>query len=75
MQIKINLAPSLVKEFVNITSKCDFDIDIAGSNRFFVDAKSIVGVLGLDMTRPCTLSYDGYNAELERFIKANALAC
>lgn len=73
-QAKINLTPSMVQEFVNITSKCNFDIDVAGYNRYFVDAKSIIGILGLDMSRPLTLTYDGFNAELEDFIKAHTLA-
>lgn len=75
MRASIKMAPSMVKEFVKITTKCDFDIDIASYNRFFVDAKSIVGVLGLDMTHPLTVSYDGFNEELEAFLRANAIAC
>ena len=65
----------MVKEFVRITSKCDFDIDVASYNRYYVDAKSIVGVLGLDMSRPLTITYDGYNPELEGFIRDHAQAC
>lgn len=75
MQISIKMTPSMVKEFIAITSKCDFDIDIAASNRYYVDAKSIIGVLGLDMTRPLVIEYDGYNEDLENFIKRNAVAC
>ncbi len=75
MQAKIKLTPSMVQEFVNITSRCDFDIDIASYNRYFVDAKSIIGVLGLDMTRSLTISYDGFNADLEQYIKSHAMAC
>ncbi len=74
MTAKIMLTPSRVKEFVAVTTACDFDIDIAGNNRYVVDAKSIVGVYGLDMTRPLTISYDGYNAALEAFITANQAA-
>lgn len=75
MTRSIKMVPSMIKEFVNITSKCDFDIDIASSNRYFVDAKSILGVLGLDFNRTLTLKYDGFNADLENFLKANAEAC
>lgn len=75
MQISIKMNPSMVKEFIAITSKCDFDIDIAASNRYYVDAKSIIGVLGLDMTRPLVIEYNGYNEDLENFIKRNAVAC
>ncbi len=71
----INLTPSMVREFVKITSGCDFDIDIASNNRYIVDAKSILGILGLDMSRPLTLTYNGYDQSLESFIRSHAIAC
>ena len=63
-----------VKEFVAAASKCDFDIDIS-YNRFVVDAKSIVGVLGLDLKHPLTVSYNGYDEGFEQFMNRLALAC
>ena len=75
MQAKILLAPASVKHFVEITSKCDFDIDIGGNNRYIVDAKSILGVLGLDLTHPLTITYNGYDPDLESFIRSNTMAC
>ena len=53
MQRKIMLRPDDVKAFVNAATKCSFDIDVS-YNRFVVDAKSIVGVLGLDLTKTLT---------------------
>ena len=75
MQKRIMLNPYLVKEFVAVTSKCNFDIDVASNNRYYVGAKSIIGVLGLDMSVPLTVSYNGYNEELENFLRAHARAC
>ena len=75
MQKKICLTPSMVKEFVNIASKCDFDIDVASNNRYYVDAKSILGVMALDLSRPVTLTYDGFNAEFEAYLRKTAEAC
>ena len=70
---KISMTPEDVKQFVNVATKCDFDIDI--SNRSFaVDAKSIVGVLGLDFGSPLYVSYDGYNEELEKLMRTFACA-
>lgn len=71
---KIKLRPDEVKDFVLAATKCDFDIDIA-YNRYVVDAKSILGVLGLDFSKILSVSYDGYNAEFESFIKSFAFAC
>ena len=75
MQAKIFLSPSMVRDFVNVASKCDFDIDISSYNRYIVDAKSILGVLGLDMNSALTVTYDGFNSEFEGFLKQNAVAC
>lgn len=70
----IRLTPEEVKHFVNVTSKCDFDIDIY-YNRYVVDAKSFLGVYGLNFTKPLKVSYEGYNAELEELLKQVSVAC
>jgi phosphocarrier protein HPr len=70
----IRLRPDEAKEFVKVACTCDFDIDIA-YNRYIVDAKSILGVLGLDFSQTLTVSYEGYNRDLESFLKAFAFAC
>ncbi|MDO4304892.1 MAG: HPr family phosphocarrier protein, partial [Bacillota bacterium] len=56
MQRRIKLRLDEVKDFVAAATRCDFDIDIS-YNRFTVDAKSIVGVLGLDLNQILTVSY------------------
>ena len=43
-----------VKNFVNIVSKYDFDIDLI-SDRYVVDAKSIMGIFSLDLTKTITV--------------------
>lgn len=63
-----------VQHFVDVTSRCDFDIDIA-YNRYVVDAKSFLGVYGLDFRVPLTVSYNGYNSRLEEFLDEHAIAC
>ncbi len=55
------------KEFVQMASKCDFDIDVF-YNRVVIDAKSILGVLSLDLTRELTVSMNGDNAEFEEYL-------
>ena len=57
----------IAKKFVAEATKCDFDIDVF-YNRIIIDAKSILGVLSLDLTRVLTVSYDGENQELEEFL-------
>ena len=70
----IMLKPSQVQDFVNAATKCDFDIDIY-YNRYVVDAKSILGVFGLDLTKALTVEYNGYNEEFEQYLKSLAIAC
>ena len=44
-----------IKNFVNIVSKYDSDIDLA-SGRYVVDAKSIMGIFSLDLVKPIELT-------------------
>ena len=62
-----------VRDFVREAGKCDFDIDIS-YNRYVVDAKSFLGVYGLDFGKPLTVSYHGYNEEFEELLKQIAIA-
>lgn len=43
-----------VKTFVNVVTKYDFEIDLT-SGRYVVDAKSIMGIFSLDLTKPITV--------------------
>jgi len=40
-----------VKDFVNVVNKYDFDVDLS-SGRYIVDAKSIMGIFSLDLSKP-----------------------
>ena len=53
---------------------CIFDVDIS-YNSFIVDAKSIIGVLGLNFNQVLTVSYNGYDEEFERYLSKFAVAC
>lgn len=74
MKRNIKLSPGDVKEFVRVASKCDFDIDIF-YNSFIVDAKSILGVFGLDLTKVLTVRYNGYDDRFEQMLNGLAVAC
>ncbi|MBE6788400.1 MAG: HPr family phosphocarrier protein [Ruminococcaceae bacterium] len=58
---------SCVKEFVEIVTHCDYDIDLS-SGRHFVDAKSIMGIFSLDLSKPIELIAHTDNAD-ELFTK------
>lgn len=61
-----------VKAFVNIVSTYDFDVDLV-SGRYAVDAKSIMGIFSLDLSKPISLEIhennpDKFVEELKSFI-------
>lgn len=45
-----------VKEFVRAAEKCNYDVDVS-YNRVIIDAKSLMGVLSLDLTKVLTVKY------------------
>ena len=51
-----------VKNFVNIVTKCEYDVDII-SGRYAIDAKSIMGIFSLDLLSPITLKAHTENAD------------
>ena len=65
-KIKLNLNDAC--EFVQKASKCDFDIDIF-YNHFIIDAKSMLGVLGLDFSRILTVKYGGEDGEFDSMLR------
>lgn len=73
IQKHIKLNPNQVESFVNAATKCDFDVDIY-YNRYVVDAKSILGVFGLDLTRQLTVEYSGYDKNFEQYLEGLQVA-
>lgn len=61
-----------VKAFVNTVSKYDFDVDLI-SGRYAVDAKSIMGIFSLDLSKPIQMEIhddncDTFISEIKSFI-------
>ena len=65
--IKINDVEA-AKKLVCAAVRCPFDIDIVSKGKIFIDAKSILGVLSLDVEEPLELKYDGYDEDFESVI-------
>ena len=64
--IKINDVEA-AKKLVCAAVRCPFE------GKIFIDAKSILGVLSLDVEEPLELKYDGYDEDFESVIAG--LAC
>lgn len=62
-----------VKGFVNVINRLDGEFDLV-SERYVIDAKSIMGIFSLDLSKPLTLKIhgdgdlDAYYADLKDFI-------
>lgn len=66
VQISLNSIDK-VKSFVNAITKFDYDFDLV-SGRYVIDAKSIMGIFSLDLSKPIDLnihSGEGSDAILE----------
>jgi phosphotransferase system HPr-like phosphotransfer protein len=48
-----------IKDFVKLVSKCGDDV-IVRSGRFTINAKSIIGLFSLDLTKPLNVELYGY---------------
>ena len=53
-----------VKSFVNDINKFDCDFDLV-SGRYIVDAKSIMGIFSLDLSKPITLNIHADNTSID----------
>ncbi len=69
-KVMISLSESTqIKSFVNIINKYPFDLDLR-SGRYLVDAKSILGIFSLDLSKPVELEIlSDDNQEIEKFLE------
>lgn len=51
-----------VKNFVSLVTKVDYDVDIV-SGRYAIDAKSIMGIFSLDLSKDLELKIHSDNCE------------
>ncbi len=71
-EILIKLPPESVSAFVRKTQDCDFNVDIA-YDRLEIDAKSLLGILSLDLNKVLHVKMFGHNDELEDFLQKLAV--
>ena len=57
-----------VKNFVNIVCRFDTEMDLS-SGRYIVDAKSIMGIFSLDLTKPIKAEIVSDNGDAEALYK------
>ena len=57
-----------VKTFVNLINRFDYDFDLV-SGRYVIDAKSIMGIFSLDLSKPITLNIHADDANADSIIE------
>lgn len=60
--------PEDVTRFVMIASKCEFDIDVQ-YHHFFLDGKSLVGLMSIDLNHDLIVYYNNTNPVFEGMLK------
>ena len=68
IQISLNSIDK-VKSFVGAISKFDNDFDLV-SGRYVIDAKSIMGIFSLDLSKPIDLNIHADDVELDTILEA-----
>ena len=67
VQISLNSIEK-IKSFVNAVAKFDYDFDLV-SGRYIIDAKSIMGILSLDLSKPIDLNIHA-EKDIEEILEA-----
>lgn len=68
MNITLN-SIDMVKNLVNILSRVEGEAFIS-SGRYIVNAKSIMGIFSLDLSKPMVLKIEEWKEEYEELLKA-----
>ena len=70
----IKLTQNQVADFVHAAEKVDGNVDIFYNNRYIIDAKSILGVLSLDLTQKLIVETQDRNEYFEKQLQKYAVA-
>ncbi len=66
VQLSLN-SINKVKSFVNEITKFDNDFDLV-SGRYVIDAKSIMGIFSLDLSKPIDLNIHASESDIENIL-------
>nr|WP_314987949.1 HPr family phosphocarrier protein [uncultured Stomatobaculum sp.] len=69
--IKLNSVED-IKTFVRAAENCPFDIDVS-YNRVYIDGKSFLGLMGMDLNQILRVQYSGEDAAFEAMLEGFAV--
>lgn len=67
VNIRLTMMTDHVKDFVSLVNRYPYDMDLR-SGRYVVDAKSILGIFSIDLSRPIRM--DIYSDDCDDLLKA-----
>ena len=67
VNIRLTMMTDHVKNFVSLVNRYPYDMDLR-SGRYVVDAKSILGIFSIDLSRPIRM--DIYSDDCDNLLKA-----
>ena len=67
VNIRLTMMTDHVRNFVSLVNRFPFDMDLR-SGRYVVDAKSILGIFSIDLSRPIRM--DIYSDDCDDLLKA-----
>ena len=68
--IKLNSVED-IKTFVRAAENCPFDIDV-NYNRVYIDGKSFLGLMGMDLNQVLRVQFSGNDAAFEAMLEGFA---
>lgn len=71
-KIRFNVVDDIT-EFVRAAEKCEYEVAVI-SNTASLDAKSIIGVMSMDLTKELTVQYRQEDKEIETVLEKFTIA-
>lgn len=69
VKVGINLhTVEKIRDFVNLTGKYPFEMDL-GNGRYVIDAKSMMGIFSLDLSKEAELTINAEEYECQDFLE------
>ncbi len=70
MEVKVLLnSIEKIKDFVSIARGVDYDIDLISGRNTYLDAKSIMGILSCNVSKPLILDVHADDDEMEEILQ------
>lgn len=66
--VKFDSAEQIL-DFVNVVNRCDAEFEMGTDSHIHVNAKSLLGVLSLDFTKPMLVRYNSHDEKIRNMLR------